>query len=278
MKKIRSAIAYAMLLLTVFSCHQNEGKPIEQNPYVNRSTFAEEREFEKRNTQGRLPENVKLIKTGEARYKVKSVAKATSKIKKLTQQIGGYVSNLEFQNNRYTLENKLTLRMPQQQFDFMLDTLSTSVEYIDYEKISTKDVSEEYIDLTSRLQTKQEVKNRYENILRKQAKTVKDILEAEEKLGDIQEEIERAQGRLKYLENKVSYSTMIITIYETVSYKEKPVSYEKTFWTKTKQSFINGWDFLSLLVLAIINIWPVVFIAVGLFIFFRRRRRKKRSA
>ena len=80
-----------------------------------------------------------------------------------------------------------------------MDSINNSVEFIDYENITTKDVTEEYIDLESRLNTKLEVKQRYESILRKQAKTVKDILATEEKLQIIQEEIESVQGRLKYL-------------------------------------------------------------------------------
>ncbi|MBQ0740603.1 DUF4349 domain-containing protein, partial [Aquimarina celericrescens] len=89
-------------------------------------------------------------------------------------------------------------------FDIVLDSICKTAEFVDFKNISTIDVTEEYVDITSRLKTKVEVKQRYETILRTKAKTVEDILMAEEKLSKLQEEIESAQGRLKYLGSKVT--------------------------------------------------------------------------
>ena len=221
------------------------------------------------------PEDLKIIKTGKVRYQVKNVEESTDQIKKIIKSIGGYISNLQFQNNRYSLENKFTVKIPQKYFDLVLDSINNSVEFIDYENISTRDVTEEYMDLEARLKTKLEVKTRYETILRKQAKTVKEILETEEKLGDIQEEIEAAQGKLKYLKNRVAYSTITIELYEKVEYKEEPISYEKSFWSKAKEGFSNGWTLISILAIGIINIWPLILFGSLLFFFLRRKFKKK---
>ena len=222
-----------------------------------------------------LPKELKIIKTGEVRYQVKNVEESTVQIKRTIKKIGGYISNMRFQNNRYSLENKFTVKIPQEQFDLVLDSINNSVEFIDYENVSTRDVTEEYMDLETRLKTKLEVKTRYETILRKQAKTVKEILETEEKLGDIQEEIEAAQGKLKYLKNRVAYSTISIELYEKVEYKEEPISYEKSFWAKSKDGFSNGWSLISILAIGMINIWPLILLGSLLFFFFRRKLKKK---
>ena len=89
------------------------------------------------------------------------------------------------------------------------------------------------------------------------------------------EEIEAAQGRLKYLQNRVSYSMIVIELYEKVDYKEEPVSYEKSFWIQSKEGFVQGWELISLIVVGIINIWPVVLIFSGVVFWFRRKRKKK---
>lgn len=222
-----------------------------------------------------VPKDLKIIKTGEVRYQVKNVEQSTAKIKGIIQQIGGYISNMRFSNNRYALENRFTVKIPQSQFDLVLDSINNAVMFIDYENISTKDVTEEYMDLETRLKTKLEVKSRYESILRKQAKTVKEILETEEKLGDLQEEIESAQGRLKYLQNRVDYSTIVIELYEKVEYKEEPISYEKSFWSKSKEGFIQGWSLISLMVIGMINVWPFILFSCLIILWLRRRKRNK---
>jgi hypothetical protein len=167
------------------------------------------------------------------------------------------------------------LKVPQQSFDVLMDSIRHVVEFVEFETITTQDVTEEYLDIEARLKTKLEVKARYEAVLRKQAKTVEDILKTEEKLRIIQEEIESAQGRLKYLTNKVAYSTIQIDLYQEVEYKEEPVSYKKTFWDKTMESLSFGWDMIQGLVLAILHIWPLTILGILLFVWFKRRRLKK---
>lgn len=154
--------------------------------------------------QNNIPKDLKIIKSATARYKVKNVEKATYKIKKIAQKHGAYISDLRFQNDLYKKENRFTIKVPKKYFDTVIDSVNAVADFVEYENITTKDVTEEYIDLETRLKTKLEVKARYENILRKNAKTVEDILKAEDKLRVIQEDIESAQGRLKYLTNKVA--------------------------------------------------------------------------
>jgi hypothetical protein len=199
---------------------------------------------------------------------------ATGQINKMVQQFNGYISDQRFQNTVYQIENRFTIKVPEQHFDVLMDSLVQVAAFVDYENITTQDVTEEYIDLKSRLKTKLEVKQRYETILRQRAKTVKDILATEEKLHIIQEEIEATQGRLNYLTNKVSYSTIQVDLYETVDYKETPESYTRTFFSKTKEGFSFGWKLIESIVLGIIYIWPLILIGVLLFFIIRRKLRK----
>jgi len=219
-------------------------------------------------------QKLKIIKSAEVKYKVKHVKIATNQINVLVQKFNGYVSDQRFQNNAYQIENRFVIKVPEQYFGVLMDSLKQVAEFVDYENITTQDVTEEYIDLQSRLKTKLEIKERYETILRQRAKTVKDILAAEEKLGIIQEEIEATQGRLHYLTNKVSFSTIQVDLYETVNYKEVPESYKRTFFSKTKEGFSFGWKLIENIVLGFIHIWPLVLTAIALFFIIRRKLRK----
>ena len=220
-----------------------------------------------------IPKALKIIKSASVKYKVVEVKGASKRINKIVQQFNGYLSDQRFENNLYRKENRFTIKVPNQYFALLLDSIVNVAEFIDYENITTDDVTEEYVDLQSRLKTKLEVKQRYETILRKSAKTVKDILATEERLGIIQEEIEIVQGRLNFLSNKVSYSTIQVELYETVDYKEEPESYSRTFFSKVKEGFLYGWHLISSILLGMIYIWPILLIGFLIFFILKKRFR-----
>jgi hypothetical protein len=220
------------------------------------------------------PQDVKIIKSASVRYKVMDVKEASRQIQKITSSLRGYISDQRFQNSTHQTENRFTIKIPQESFAVLMDSLGKVAEFIDYENISSRDVTEEYVDLESRLKTKLAVKQRYEIILRQHAKTVKDILATEEKLGVIQEEIEAAQGSLQYLTNKVSYSTVQVDLYETVAYKETPESYTRTFFSKAKEGLVFGWQLIESIVLGIIYVWPLLLIGLVLFFVLRAKFKK----
>jgi hypothetical protein len=222
----------------------------------------------------KTPENLKIIKSASARYKVKDVKIATDQIRAIALKYDAYISDLRFENNLYQKQNRFTIKVPQQHFDIVMDSIGKVVEFVEYENITTKDVTEEYIDLQGRLATKLEVKKRYEEILRKNARTVEEILNTEEKLRVLQEEIESAQGRLKYLSNKVAYSTIQIDLFETVEYTEEPSSYKKSFGDKSKDALSFGWKMIESIVLFFIHIWPLLLLGIILVIVLKRWLKK----
>lgn len=227
-------------------------------------------------TTAQMPIDLKIIKSANVRYKVKDVKTATKIIKQLARTYDAYISDLRFENNKYSLENRFTVKIPKQHFDAMMDSMINIAEFVDHENITTKDVTEEYIDIETRLKTKLEIKERYESILRKNAKTVDDILATEEKLGIIQEEIEAAQGKLKYLSNKVAFSTIQIDLYQTVDYKKEPEAYSKTFLAKSKERLTFGWAIIEAIILGAIYIWPVLLIGLLITFLIKKRLRKNK--
>lgn len=228
--------------------------------------------------ENEIPQHLKIIKSATARYKVDNVKLATRNIKKIAARYNAYISDLRYTNDLYKKENRFTIKIPQQHFDSMMDSIGYIVDFVEYENITTKDVTEEYVDIQTRLNTKLEVKARYETILRRNAKTVEDILATEDKLRVIQEEIESAQGRLKYLSNKVSYSTIQIDLYETVAYTEEPESYSKTFLSKSKEGLSFGWSTIEGFVIGLMYLWPLVILGIIVFLLIRKRLRKRKTA
>ena len=280
-KSVFKIYGVLLILFIISSCSQNvKSEDFALESVAVRENFKSlEVDEEKSNSQDDIakpefPKDLKIIKSASARYKVKNVKLSTQQIKAIAGKLDAYISDLRFQDNLYSIENRFTIKVPANHFDTLMDSINSVVDFVEYENITTKDVTEEYIDIETRLKTKLAVKKRYEEILRKNAKTVNDILAAEEKLRVIQEEIESAQGRLKYLSNKVAYSTIQVDLYETVEYVEEPVSYTKTFWDKTKDGISFGWQIIENVVLGIIHIWPLFLLGVLLVLFIRKKLKK----
>ena len=283
---LKSLMKIFMILITfafLYSCNQggSYSEDVKMDTVDVDDSFAaleaEETEinsFKPDATITKTPANLKIIKSASARYKVKDVKIATDQIRAIAMKYEAYISDLRFENNLYQKQNRFTIKVPQQHFDIIMDSIGKVVEFVEYENITTKDVTEEYIDLQGRLATKLEVKKRYEEILRKNARTVEDILNTEEKLRVLQEEIESAQGRLKYLSNKVAYSTIQIDLYETVEYTEEPSSYKKTFGDKSKDALSFGWKMVESIVLFFIHIWPLLLLGIIIVIVLRRWLKK----
>ena len=223
-----------------------------------------------------IPENLKIIKTASTRYKVKNIDVALSEIKQIMYLNGGYISELRYDKNYNEKQNRFTIKIPKENFDIMLDGIQKFAEETDFVNISTTDVTEKYLDAQSRLQTKLEVKERLETVLRKNARTVKDILATENELRVIQEEIEAAQGKIKYMSSRVAYSTIQVEIYETIAFKEKPVAYGKGFAAKAKEGLSAGWDFIKNIAIALLYVWPILILLATGFFFYRRWRTKNK--
>lgn len=225
----------------------------------------------------KISQPLKIIKNADSRFLVKNVDSISQLIIKLAKMDGGYVSNMSFNQNRYEIENNLTIAIPSEVFEEFISKASRMADFIDYNNITSKDVTEEFVDLSNRIKVKEEVKARYEQILRSKTKTVKEVLETERQIQLIQEEIESAKGRLNYINTKSAMSSVKMSLYEKVSHQEHPEVYSRTFGNKSKNAFKTGWEIIQNLVLALIYIWPILLILSITYFLIRRRWKKKKS-
>ncbi|MGB3546810.1 MAG: DUF4349 domain-containing protein [Saprospiraceae bacterium] len=220
----------------------------------------------------------RVVYTADVRMQVTDVSRATEEIRQTLAQLGGYVSDLDQTNNRYQLSSTLTLRIPVTAFDRALDTLNGWSIFTDYRRLSSRDVTAEWVDIETRLQTKRAVRDRYIEVLRKRAANVKDILAAEEAIRKVTEEIESREGRLRYLRDQTSMSTISLQLYQELEYQPAPQTLKDGFLSRAGRALGGGWEFLQELVIGILAAWPVWIILAVLFYFgrrfFRSRRRK----
>lgn len=212
----------------------------------------------------------KIIKESFLRFETSDLDKTYQDISRYIKENNGYLQNDETDKGYGQFSRRLVIRIPTSGFQKVIDSISNKVAYFDTKNISATDVTEEFIDLEARLKAKRTLESRYLELLSK-ANNVKDILEIEKELSQIREEIEAKQGRLKYLENRVSFSTLTVEFYKRTAESGVTVSYGSKMWNAIKGGF-NG---LSYFFLGILHIWPFILIIALILYFIKRRFFKK---
>lgn len=211
----------------------------------------------------------KLIKNGSMEFEVGSVTETRDRITALVKDAGGYISSDNQNNYSGTPRYEQVTRIPADRLDDFVTKIEALSKKIDSKTISTQDVTEQFIDVETRLATKKELETRYRDLL-KQAKTVKDIIEVEAQLNNVRSEIESMEGRLKYLNNQVSLSTLTLGYYQQASGNYG-------FGYKFLNSFGEGWRKLLEFIIALFEAWPfVILFGFGIWLYIRWRRKRRR--
>ncbi len=127
---------------------------------------------------------------------------------------GGYVEDESSSRDGdgYT-HATLTLRVPADRFDEFLEEVSSLGE-VTSSQVKTQDVSEEYVDLESRLRHLQAQEQFYLTLISR-AQTVQEMISIREHLDSIQLEKEQVQGRMNFLDKQVGFSTLTLSVDET---------------------------------------------------------------
>ena len=212
----------------------------------------------------------KLIKNGRVGFQTDDLDKSHQRILSLTKKYQAYVASDEVQKYHDQTTHNIIIRIPSKNFDIFLSDIGEGVSEFDYKNINSQDVTAEYMDLEARLKAKQELENRYLQILQK-ANTVTEMLEVEQQLGQVRGEIESMQGRLKLLSNQIAFSTLNISFYKEVPYKGD------SFGQRLAKGLEEGWQGLLMFIIGLTYIWPFLIIFGVLILLVRRfwKRRKK---
>lgn len=215
----------------------------------------------------------KIIKNGELNINVKSLKAEKRNVDSLVKVCNAYYDNERLSNNDSQTDLYLTIRIPSAKFEFFIESLEKGDNEISYKVIDAQDVTEKFVDLETRLANKRKYMTRYQELLTS-AKSVKDVLEIQEKIRALEEEIESVTGRLKYLSHQVSLSTLLLQLSEKKDFKYTPEKRAKVV-EKLKQSFAGGWHmFTDFLFILLYNWVFLIVISGGVYLWIRKRRKR----
>lgn len=218
--------------------------------------------------------NRMVIYRAELSIEVQSLEASIDQIEAKANSLGGYViESNTYHDGDATLSGMITVRVPQENFQkFLNDTESMAKKVFD-RVVNGEDVTEEYVDLESRLKSKRVVEERLLGFMKKAEKT-EDLLKISNDLAKVQEEIEQLVGRMKFLENQSSFSTITVSLSEDKIVVPTIDNQELNTWEKTKKQFVSSLNFLlalgSGLIILIAGNIPIILVLTILFfsIFF----------
>ncbi len=216
----------------------------------------------------------KIIHTADIRFKVDDLRKAETSIKTRVQAMGGYISNTNQSRQSGNLENSWTIRIPAEKFEKFLGDVEKESVFTESKNVSAEDVTAEYVDNYLRIKSKQKVFERYLELL-KQAKNVQDIMAVEEQIRVIREEIEAKEGRQKYLNDQVAYSTVTLNFYQETESSSAP---EQPFYVKIWKNFVEGWNSFFAMIIGLFYLIPYFLVLWGVIYLLKKWWRTRKNS
>ncbi len=213
-----------------------------------------------------------VIKTGNMQVQVTDLEKAKDEVLQKVKTYKGFTSAANYNDYSSSKQQTMTIRVASSNFEGLMKDLTT-IGYVKNQSQDAQDVGEEFVDITARLKSKKEVEKRYTELLR-DAKTITEILEIEDKLRVIREEIEAKEGRLRYLKDQISLSTINLTLTQELDNYSKPP--ERSFFSRLFENMGEGWDDFLMFVVGVMRLW-VFWIVLAAIIFGIVRWRKNRK-
>jgi hypothetical protein len=158
------------------------------------------------------------IKTGHVRLDVENVTRTQQNVTAATRRLGGYVSGSSVETRSENGENvstgRLVLRVPSQNFSALYSRVRNAGTVLSA-RTNTTDVSDRLVDLRARLNNLRAQRQRLRNLYANASDTGA-VLKVQKHLSNVQSRIEQLQAQLKSLRGQIAYSTITVTLSESV--------------------------------------------------------------
>lgn len=244
----------------------------------------------------------KFIRTARLKFKVAELTEATYDIENVIIRNNGFIIRSAIKNDHsyskntnisedsvlVTYYNNLTadmvLRVPQEKLDTVLRQIAPLATKIDYRVVEANDVTRQLLSdrLTkNRLAKKQQ---RMSNVVTNRSGKLNDAMSAEEAIDYAQQQADQTALSTYTMNDNIAYSTISIELYQdVVKYTEKKLreqeveEYKPGFGSKALEALGNGWHVVSMLVILLINIWPLFAVLLIVFVCYLIYRKKTKN-
>ena len=144
-----------------------------------------------------------LVWRGALNVSVNDIPSSIDKAVEIVASKKGYVERKSANGER---KASLLLRVPPKELAVVMNEISTLGE-VNYRYLSSKDVTEQYIDIQARIRNKIALRDKLKELLEK-TKNIQDILAVEKELNRVQSDIDSMSGRFKALKGRVDLAEL----------------------------------------------------------------------
>jgi antibiotic biosynthesis monooxygenase (ABM) superfamily enzyme len=248
---------------------------IETSGRIQNINYKEQTEDNTYNTQDKRM----IIRTGTMSVEVDSYDETEAKIKDIVKNFGGYLTNSTSKLNADgKKQGSITIRVAAEKFDAMIEELSKTGKVMN-RNITGKDVTEEYMDADARLKTQRELESRLLKLLAEKTARLTDVVEVEQKLANVRENIEKTEGRMRYLKDQASFSTLTVSVYEpSLLTTSSGGGFFYELGQGVKKGLSGFTSVLRGLITVVIALSPVIIIVLIIAYFIVRYLKKKKAA
>ncbi len=214
-----------------------------------------------------------LIRNGFVSVRVDSLEAAMAAVRELATRFGGSIGNVSMSSGEFEVRSAtLELRVPSERFDEAMGGLSP-LGRVEHRSETVQDVGEEFVDLNARMATSRRLEQRLTDLLANRTGKLEDVLAVERELARVRTEIERTEGRLRYLGARVAMSTISVTVSERAPVASQPGR------NVIVEAFVGAWrNFVGFVAWFIESLGVFVPVGVLLWLVVRMARRRPRVA
>jgi uncharacterized protein DUF4349 len=155
-----------------------------------------------------------IIRTGDASVEVDSLERGIRAVRALAARAGGYIANTSISTGAERMHAAtLEIKIPASHFDDVVNGLQP-IGHLESVSVSAEDVGEEFVDVQARAANGRKLEQRLIDILGTRTGKLSDVLAVERELARVREDIERQEGRMRYLRTRAALSTLSVTVHE----------------------------------------------------------------
>jgi len=210
-----------------------------------------------------------VISSAELSLEVADVQKSHDEIGRIATGAGGFITESNMSRGDGVEIGSVTVRVPAKRYQTTLSRIAKLGKVLQKQE-SGQDVTEEYVDLESRIRNLKREEQAFLGVLGK-ANKVTDILAVESELSRVRGQIEQATGRVQFLQNQVSLATITVQLSEPTPVMAKIVSWDVLI---TARGAVNALQVVFRKIASLV-IWAVIFIPLwallGIVIYGGRR-------
>ncbi|HEX7721413.1 MAG TPA: DUF4349 domain-containing protein [Pyrinomonadaceae bacterium] len=208
----------------------------------------------------------KIIRNANLTVEVTSPSDCQHKIVSIAESHQGFVVTSEATQRasddltKPEMTVTLSVRVPAAQFNQVMDEMRAVGARVIQEKVTGQDVTEEFMDLEARIKNQKALELQFLEIMKRAGK-VDDALSVQRELAEVRTEIEKLEGRRRFLENQSSLSTINVTLQPPTQ-----IVNATGFWYSVRSAFSDGVDvaagIILFLIRAIIGLLPIMVLIV----------------